>query len=78
MIDGACRCEFRANGGNIDIGDKVDGACQLYLYAKGSIHIRGKVDNGNTQIYWWGSSMSVDGGVNGGATVQQKNWGNFV
>jgi hypothetical protein len=77
VIDGASHVQIMARGGSIEIRDKIDGGSQVFLYATDAIHIVGKVDNPHTHITWWAPSIDIDGGVNGGATVERSNWGNF-
>ncbi len=66
-VDEPTRVFFRAKNG-IDIGDKIDGGVSVNLCtASGQIHVRDKIDNSNTHVWYWPQGALVaDSGIQGG------------
>ncbi|GEM_PF-3292488 len=66
-VDEPTRVFFRAKNG-IDIGDKIDGGVSVDLCtASGQIHVRDKIDNSNTRVWYWPQGALVaDSGIQGG------------
>jgi hypothetical protein len=58
------------------VGDVRAGAIAK-LYSRGPMTISGSVRDANTQVVWWGTTLTVVGAVLPPAQVVKQNWGGF-